>query len=286
MLVRLLDSRSGSEDIDGFFPEAQAREHFLKKLKKFNAARHFLMDGDNKVATLLNRKEEPNLKTKYHIIDFDEAETEKIGENAIASGARFGNGPFYLAAAARSVNAILIMRGTHGKTVWVPAPQDQRMRGKQGALLTNQISFMFYRIPYAELDSLKRSVKAVSDQMISQVRTRMPESYSVMMSAFRLMPLGVYNFFMRLPTKGAVTTFSFSDIGPSLSGFDSFMGHRINDVYHYPPNPVPPGFTIVFMRYNNRLRVVVGSTSQSMNPDELAKFEKLLRLDLVQGDNE
>lgn len=284
MLVRLLDNHSGPEDMDEFFPEAQVKEHFVKKLKKFNAARHFLMDGDSKVASLLNGKTEPNLKTKYHIVDFDEAETEKIDQNAVANGARFGNGPFYLAAAARSVNAILIMRGTHGKTVWVPAPQDQRMRGKQGALLTNQISFMFYRISYADLDSLKRSVKVVSEQMIDQVRARMPESYATMMNVFRWMPLGIYNLFMKLPTKGVVTTFSFSDIGPSLNDFDSFMGHKISDVYHYPPNPVPPGFTIVFMRYNNCLRVVVGSTSQSMNPDELAKFEKLLRLDLVHDD--
>lgn len=285
MLVRLLDGHSGPDDIEAFFPEARVKEHFLKKLKQFNDSRHFLMDGDNKVASLLNGKAEPNLKTKYHIVDFDESETQQIDQNATASGARFGNGPFYLAAAARSVNAILIMRGTHGKTVWVPAPQDQRMRGKQGALLTNQISFMFYRIPYAELDTLKQSVKVVTDQMVNQVRTRMPESYATMMNIFRRMPLRIYNLFMKWPTKGVVTTFSFSDIGPSLKDFDSLFGHKISDVYHYPPNPVPPGFTIVFMRYNNRLRVVVGSTSQSMNPDELAKFEKLLRLDLVQGDD-
>lgn len=284
MLVRLLDQSEGPEDMDGFFPEKRIKEHFGKKLKQFNESRHFLMDADKKVASLLTDKVQPNLKTRYSIIDFTEEETARIDTNSVAAGARFGNGPFYLAAAARSVNAILIIRGTQGKTLWVPAPQNQRMRGKQGALLSNQISFMFYRVPYKKLDSLKECVQTITEQMVNQVRTRMPESYATMMNIFRRMPLRIYNLFMKWPTKGVVTTFSFSDIGPSLQDFDTFMGHRIKDVFHYPPNPVPPGFTTVFMRYNNQLRVVVGSTDQSMNPTELAKFEQLLKLDLVEGD--
>jgi len=286
MLVRLLDREDGPEDMTEFFPEKRVKDHFLKKLKQFNASRHFLMNADKQVATLLTEKARPNLKTKYHIVNFSEQETLQIDENSVQCGARFGNGPFYLAAAARSVNGILIQRGTHGKTMWVPAPQDQRMRGKGGALLSNQISFMFYRIPHKNLDSLRECVKSVHDQMVDQVRTRMPESYATMMNIFRRMPLRIYNLFMKLPTKGVVTSFSFSDIGPSLKDFDTFMGRKIKDVFHYPPNPVPPGFTTVFMRYNSQLRVIVGSTEQSMTPTELQKFESLLRLDLVQGDQE
>lgn len=284
MLVRLLDGRDGPENMEGFFPEQRVKDHFLKKLKQFNASRHFLMNADKKVATLLTDKARPNLKTRYQRIDFSEEETRKIDENGVHYGARFGNGPYYLAAAARSVNGILIQRGTHGKTMWIPAPQNQRMRGKGGALLSNQISFMFYRIPHKSLDNLRESVKSVHEQMIDQVRTKMPESYATMMNIFRRMPLRIYNLFMKLPTKGVVTSFSFSDIGPSLQGFDSFMGLKIKDVFHFPPNPVPPGFTTVFMRYNNQLRIIVGSTEQSMTPNELQKFESLLRLDLVQGD--
>lgn len=284
MLVRLLDVGEGPEDMTEFFPEKRVKNHFLKKLKQFNDSRHFLMNADKKVATLLTEKARPNLKTKYRIINFSEEDTQQIDENSLHYGARFGNGPFFMAAAARSVNGILIQRGTHGKTMWVPAPQNQRMRGKGGALLSNQISFMFYRIPHKDLDTLRQSVKSVHEQMVDQVRTRMPESYATMMNIFRRMPLRIYNLFMKWPTKGVVTSFSFSDIGPSLQHFDTFMGLKINDVFHYPPNPVPPGFTVVFMRYNNKLKVIVGSTEQSMTPKELEKFESLLRLDLVQGD--
>jgi hypothetical protein len=49
-------------------------------------------------------------------VNFSKSETMRIDENSVNHGARFGNGTFYLAAAARSVNAILINRGTHGKT--------------------------------------------------------------------------------------------------------------------------------------------------------------------------
>lgn len=286
MLLRVLESGDGPQNMEGFFPEKRVRERFSERFRQFNASRHFLMDADNKVASLLSDKVQPNLKSRYGLIDFTAEETRAIDENALRSGARFGNGPLYLAASARSVNGILIMRGEPGKTIWVPAPQNQRMRGKQGALLSNQFSFMFYRIPYRQLDSLKECVRAITEQMVDQVRTRMPESYATMMNIFRRMPLRIYNVFMKWPTRGVVTTFSFSDVGQSLQDLDRFMGRQIEDVFHFPPNPVPPGFTIVFMRFNNRLRAVVGSTSQSMSPTELAKFEQMLRLDLVQGDNE
>jgi hypothetical protein len=287
MLMRMLDDLDTSNyqgSLNDFFPEARVKDHFLKKLKKFNDSRHFLMNADNQVATLIDGKIRPNLSTNYHIINFSKSETISIDENSIQHGARFGNGSFYLAATARSVNAILIDRGTHGSTIWVPVPQDQRRRGGVGAVLSNQVSFMFYRIPFRSLDSLKSTVESITLQMVDQVRRNMPDSYLTMMNIFRRMPLRIYNLFMKWPTKGVVTTFSFSDIGASAQDFSTFFGHRIKDVFHYPPNPIPPGFTVVFMRFNGCLRVIVGSTEQSMSQDELAKFENLLRLDLVAGD--
>ena len=284
MLVRMLDRLDAPENLAAFFPDQRVKDHFLKKVRQFNESRHFLMNADKRVASLLHEKIKPNQKTHYAIIDLSRDQTLLVDELAHKHGARFGNGPYYLAAAARSVNAILIDRGTHGNTHWVPVPQNQRMRGGEGAVLTNQISFMFYRIPHPSLNSLKEAVQVISQQMIDQVRSRMPESYATMMNIFRRMPLRIYNLFMKWPTKGVVTTFSFSDIGPSLEHFDTFMGRRIADVFHYPPNPVPPGFTIVFMRYRDCLRIVVGRTEQSMSDAELLKFENLLKLDLLRGD--
>ncbi len=281
MLVDLLNSPPGESGFE-IFPEDLMKERFAKKLKQFNEARHFLMDVDQNVAGLLNGSPQPNLKTAYTIINFSEAETKTIDANGVKVGARFGNGPFYLASAARAVNSILSDRGNGGKIIWIPVPQNQRMRGGKGALLSNQISFMFYRIPFNKLNSIQETVREVSEQMVQQIRVKMPAAYATMMNIFRHMPLGVYNFFMKLPTKGVVTSFSFSDIGDSLPDSESIMERHITDVYHFPPNPVPPGFTTVFMRYNNCLRVVVGSTSQSMSPSELVNFEKLLRRDLLQ----
>ncbi len=281
MLVDFIGSPENTGELE-VFPKAQKKESVVQRIKQFNEARHFLMDADQKVAGLLNGKPKLNLKSQYTIINFSEAETQRIDENGVKVGARFGNGPFYLASVARAVNGVMTERGTAGKIIWIPVPQNQRMRGGKGALLSNQISFMFYRIPHKKLGSIREAVREFSEQMVQQVRTKMPQSYATMMNVFRRLPLAVYNFFMKLPTKGVVTTFSFSDIGDSLAETDVFLQRRILDVHHFPPNPVPPGFTVVFMRFQNRLRVVVGSTAQSMSPSELVNFEKFLRSDLLQ----
>lgn len=281
MLVDFIGSPENKMEVD-IFPERQEKASVVQRMKEFNEARHFLMDADQNVAGLLSGKTKPNLKSQYTMINFSEAETQRIDENGVKVGARFGNGPFFLASAARAVNGIMTQRETAGKIIWIPVPQNQRMRGGKGALLSNQISFMFYRIPHKKLSSIHDAVREFSEQMVQQVRTKMPQSYATMMNIFRRLPLAAYNFFMKLPTKGVVTTFSFSDLGDSLPDTDVFLRRRILDVHHYPPNPVPPGFTVVFMRFQNRLRVVVGNTEQSMSPAELVNFEKLLRSDLLQ----
>lgn len=284
MLVEILEN--GMEKEATIFPEKKHSGGVWQQLKEFNQARHFLMDADQRVAGLLTGRAKPDLKNNFSTVDFTEEETSKIDTNAIAAGARFGSGPFLIAAVARSVNGILTDRGRGGKTIWVPVPQDQRMRGGAGALLSNQISFMFYRIPNNVLGKLPETVRNISDQMMDQVRVKMPVSYATMMNIFRRMPMSVYNFFMKLPTKGVVTTFSFSDLGKALPDDVTLFGHRVDDVYHFPPNPVPPGFTVVCMRFKGRLRIITGSTSQAIDPAELVTFEARLRQDLLQENHQ
>src|SRR5690606_36415613 len=116
MLVDFIGSPENTTDLD-IFPERQEKASVVQRMKQFNEARHFLMDADQNVAGLPNGQAQPNLKSQYTMINFPESETQRIDENGVKVGARFGNGPFYLASAARAVNGIMTQRETAGKII-------------------------------------------------------------------------------------------------------------------------------------------------------------------------
>ena len=163
----------------------------------------------------------------------------------------------------------------------MPIPQDQRKKGAWGPVLANQVSFLFYRLFPEVLSDMKATVDEISKQMIDQIRNRIPQSYKIMMAFSRRMPMWLYSYIVKSPTKGAFASFFFSDTGNSLEGFDQFAGIPIMDAVHYPPNAGYPGFTTVFMLFQNRLKVVVAHTDASADTMAIEQFEKAIRKDLL-----
>jgi len=194
---------------------------------------------------------------------------------------RFGKSPVFLATAIRSFNQLLEGKGKKGNSFWVPIPQDQRRKGALGPIMANQVSFLFYRLFPEALSDMKSTVDEISKQMIDQIRNRIPQSYKIMMAFSRRMPMWLYSRIVKSPTKGAFASFFFSDTGNSLEGFDHFQGIPVTDAVHYPPNAGYPGFTVVFMLFQNKLKVVVAHTDNSADDMAMARFEEALREDLL-----
>lgn len=282
LLMRYLGDNLGEDKQLIFLPPDEPELPVKEQLEHTQKVKGFLFDGkETKVRLSLLLDQKRKAANHYHLISFSEEETQQIDENCKKYLVRFGKSPVFLATAIRSFNQLLEAKGKKGDSFWVPIPQDQRKKGAWGPVLANQVSFLFYRLFPDVLTDMKSTVDEISKQMIDQIRNRIPQSYKIMMAFSRRMPMWLYSYIVKSPTKGAFASFFFSDTGNSLDGFDHFAGIPITDAVHYPPNAGYPGFTVVFMLFQNKLKVVVAHTEASADKAAIGQFEKVLRGDLL-----
>lgn len=252
----------------------------MESLQHARKVKEFLLDGVRIKPALLSSK--PTRQTnRFHIIDFSTEESRQVELTCQQYLPRYGKSPVLLAATLRAFRHIIDGDISPDRLFWVPVPQDQRRKGVAGPVVGNQVSYLFYRLPLNELADLQTTVDAISGQMISQMRVGIPKSYNIMMNLVRRMPMGIYSHLTKSPTRGMLASLFFSDTGQSLDDFTSFAGRIVADAIHYPPSAGIPGFTVIFMSVQQRLRAVIGYTADSADNDKLVTFERLLRNDLL-----
>ncbi len=284
LLMKILGEEDLPESLENYFPvEIPSTKSLFYKLQKSFEAKHFIERFDFKnMATLLEKTPKSVPRSRFDTIQFTKEESELISKNAKRNGARFGNSSFYLACIARGLNHLLERRGKGSGDFWAPLPQNQRLRGSKGPVFSNQLSFMFFRIPKNNLHSLPQTIDGISKQMIHQVRIGFPLAYSTMMELFRRAPLFFYSFLIKNSSKGATASFSFSDVGEAWGDSRTFLKIPILDVSHIPANPYIPGFTVVFSQFNGAIKLVVAHIEETIAENEMQVFEEFLRNDLLQ----
>ncbi|MDA0989647.1 MAG: hypothetical protein O3A51_02705, partial [Verrucomicrobia bacterium] len=188
---------------------------------------------------------------------------------------------YYLAACARAVTTVVAERGDPVGDIVVTLPQDRRRRGAAGPILMNQVTFLFYRIPAAALDSMSGTVAELAKQMMDLMRQDFPALFLRMMLLFRYLPPWLHRFLLQQPTRKRMASFFFSDTGHSLDGFTHFMGVPVLTASHIPPNMVPPGLTFIFSRCQGRLAISLGSTAEDIRSEERDRLVDQLRRELL-----
>tara|TARA_B100000809_G_scaffold265574_1_gene324833 strand:- start:1546 stop:2844 length:1299 start_codon:yes stop_codon:yes gene_type:complete len=218
---------------------------------------------------------------RHQVIALTEKQTGAVDEKITATGAQINKSLFYLAACARAVRHIVTARGGTVDDVVVSVPQDRRRRGAAGPMLSNQVTFLFYRISAAGLDSLKGTVTSLSEQMMDLMRQDFPARFHRMMLLCRHLPPFIYRHMIQQPTGKRMASFFISDTGQSLDRFETFLGAPVKNAIHYPPNMYPPGLTFIFARYKGRLSVTITTMEEELEDVESEALVAALKTELV-----
>ncbi|MCB0791215.1 MAG: hypothetical protein H6595_13500 [Flavobacteriales bacterium] len=213
----------------------------------------------------------------FHIVRFTPEETARIDAQARASGATIGRTTFDLAAIALAMNGVLQTRGRRPPYLWFSTPIDQRPRKGPVHLIGNATSFVFFKLHSAELTDMSTAVKALSGQLITQVRGGFPTRYRALLRAFRRVPFAAYRIMFNMPSVGRWASFAFSDLGDLDRLPTHFFGARITHVEHYPPVPSPPGLSVVMGREKGGLVLVIGHRAPALTPEEADGLVSRLR---------
>ncbi len=221
---------------------------------------------------------------KHRVMRFSKQETLQISHAAESHGAGFMLSAYYLASTAKSFSILLRQRGEAENDILVPVPQDRRKRGANGPVLRNQVTFLFYRIGYANLANLASITTDLVEQMKQLMRSDAPSHYLNMMNRLQRVPGVVYRWLLKHPTQGCMASFFYSDTGDSLNGLQNFLGLSIANAIHYPPNIYPPGMTFIYTRFQGGLQITCSYMQELVTDAEMNMMMGSLRRHLLSGD--
>ncbi len=257
-------------------------EHSIKeRLKMVRGMKVYLYDACRLPILSLYQPKPAAPTLRHRVLKLNEIETQKVVETARQQGAGFLVSAFYLAATARAVAYIQSQRGPLQGDVLVPVPQDRRKRGAHESLVGNQVTFIFYRIPQAALNSIKECTTELVQQITKLMRSEAPEGYLAMIGLIQRLPSGFYRWLLKSPTRGLMASFFYSDTGDSLSDFKTFYNRQVVNAIHYPPNAYPPGVTFIFTRVQGALQITVSYMEEVLDNEEIEMLVQHLKSDLL-----
>ncbi|MDX2361540.1 MAG: hypothetical protein QNK23_12090 [Crocinitomicaceae bacterium] len=244
------------------------------------AKRYISRSAKGKINTI-ETKFKKEVQQTYRIIPFTAEETSKIDKQAIAHGAKFGQGAFLLSSAANCVNKFLVKNGKSSQDFWVPVPQDSRKRGSNWPVLGNHLSFLFYRIDKAHLGDKKACIESLNAQMMGQIKAGIPTAYGHLMNYLRRIPSPLYTRLIKGPNGKSLSSFLFTVAAEYPKDLIPFFGGKVLNAISVPPNTYPPGLTFAFNRFEGKLQIVVLSYAHLMSDQDFKEMEDSLRNELL-----
>ncbi len=195
-----------------------------------------------------------------------------------------GGLPDYLASLVHSITQDKTLFEKAGRPVFIPVPLDRRTSAFKNVLLSNRMSFLFFRADQNEFNDIGELRKSFLQQMLNQARKGMPQKFESLLSLFRFLPAFIYKAFLNLPSKGNSSTLAFSSLPASFLEKGTFLGHKVRDYTHYPPLLSPPGMNVVFMEFRGGLKIIVTFDRHCIGADRIRTLlsdvkQKLTQLD-------
>ncbi len=214
-------------------------------------------------------------------VSFDESETKAIDENVLNSGSKFGPSAYLLTCCAQEMMHFMQQKQMAVSNFWVPVPSNRRKKGAKGPLLGNHLTFLFYRLAGSKLASAQESVADINDQMMRQMRKKMPDYYEALLKIVKRVPLVLYYSRIKKPQGKSISSFLFTLADDHPAALEQIMGINVENAWSFPPNIYPPGITFAFMRFKGMLRVMILSYHEVLSTDEMELFKNGLRQRLL-----
>jgi hypothetical protein len=266
------------QDIDTFFPAKEKRPNIIRYIRNMYKVKRFIQTSSrppvSSVAGAGSKSSEG--MTGHKLIHFSADETKKIQENAFKTGSRFGPTLYFIACCSHVIHTLNKQRHTAGD-IWLPVPYDGRLRGASGPLISNCVSFLFYRIPENKLNNIPQTVKCLSDQMTSQIKDGIPGKYTMFLNMMRHIPLWLYYFLISRTGKGVFASFLYTSTGDNFNDLKTLFGEPLRDLTLIPALTFPPGLTFVFLKHDDKLNVNMVWSPDIISHTELHLIEQKIQ---------
>lgn len=251
---------------------------------KFEAGRHLnrkiiaLSKASMKSIPVTQSQSDTKKGFQFRLVCFDENDTERIFTNAFEEAGYLMVLPYFLAVAAQTMHELFERKGLPADSYIVPVSVDKRSSGDiKKELFFNYASMFLFQIHAHAVHDRKTLIRELKKQMYEQVQSCFPENLLKAAALLRIAPVSFLRNVFLLPFEGKFASFCFSHIGRCSYQSPEFMRAKINNLFHMPRVPVPPGIGIFFNSYNGMLNVVISWLDGLVGDEDIFAMECNLR---------
>ncbi|MDA8430409.1 MAG: hypothetical protein M0T70_14245 [Geobacteraceae bacterium] len=220
----------------------------------------------------------PDKGYRYRLLTFSRQETAAIYEKAYRDAGYLMESSFFLAVITQAMHELCASRPGTGSCYLIPVTMDLRP-GKEPLqeVFFNHVSYLFYQIPVELAADLKGLAALFKQQMYDQVKSGFPRDLAAASLLTRIVPRGLFGKLMSFPMNGKIATFAYSHLGKSSYQSQEFMDSPIENIFHMPRVPVPPGLGFFSSQYDGRLNLVISYLDGIMTDEELEGLDVGIR---------
>jgi len=153
----------------------------------------------------------------------------------------------------QEIHALAMARGEAPEAYLVPVAMGTRRKGDHRPDLANRLGFLFVHLRAEELTSLPEIARAIRRLSMEQLGDDLPRTLVDALTFARRLPAARVGRFLQTSVHGSFASFYFGYTGAVTPALETFLGHRVTNLLHYPTLPAPPGLVCVFNRFGHRL---------------------------------
>ncbi|WP_437935194.1 wax ester/triacylglycerol synthase domain-containing protein [Sorangium sp. So ce341] len=209
------------------------------------------------------------------------AEETRAFDLRVRQRARLAETSLMLIAAARLADRALVARGFAPPHHVVPLPLSLDPKGGARRLFGNHLTMVLLSLGRDELYDDARAVARVAEQQRAMVRDRLDLAMVAALDLARWLPGPVYRWLGDQPFEGELASLIVSN--PGAVTVDRFAGLPVRSAYPLPAVVTPPGFQVIFSRFDGRLSASIVYGDGLLRPDEAAAMPGALRAELLGG---
>lgn len=182
-------------------------------------------------------------------------------------------------ASARLFDALVRGRGLAPAQHLVPVPLSLDPKAGATRMFGNNLTMMTFALRRDDLADLGRAVATLGEQQRAIVKEKLDVGMLASLDFAKVVPAGIYHWFLTRPFGGEMSSFVFSN--PGAVSLASFAGLPVKDAFALPSVATPPGFQVIFSRHGGRLSAHIGFVEGTLWPAEESSLAQQLRTELL-----
>ena len=215
---------------------------------------------------------------KFSLMEFDASETKAVTERAYDEAGFLMFMPYVLAGAIQALDETFKARAGGGQDYLVSVSVDLRTPNKVASLLFfNHLSFLIFRIPAVDAGDRRKVLEAIRSQMYEQIKSGFPRALSEASMLMRIVPPTLLSRLLLKPMRGEMASLGFSCVGKGGYGLPQFMETTVNNLFHMPLLPIPPGLGFVVNQFGKRMNAVLAYLDGMLSDDEVSRIQENVR---------